>query len=134
VAGPLDTFDAQPLVPRAVLGRAEQPYAPVHLAGTRDISGNLAITWTRRTRIGGEWLDATGTVPLAEDAEAYEVEILGAPGGTVLRTIAGLTSPAASYPAADQTTDFGAPQAAIAVRVFQMSAAVGRGVPREARL
>jgi hypothetical protein len=106
----------------------------VHLAGTRDGAGNLAITWTRRTRIGGEWLDRTGTVPLAEDAEGYELEILAAPGGAVLRTIPGLASPAASYPAADQTTDFGAPQAAVAVRVFQISAAVGRGVPREAVL
>jgi hypothetical protein len=42
--------------------------------------------------------------------------------------------PAATYTAAEQSADFGAPQAAVAVRVFQISAAVGRGVPREAVL
>jgi hypothetical protein len=81
IAAPLDTFDAQPLVPRAVLCRAEQPYPPGHPAGTRDGAGNISITWTRRTRTGG-WLEGTGTVPLAEDAKAYEVEIVAAPGGT----------------------------------------------------
>jgi hypothetical protein len=32
-----------------------------------------------------------------------------------------------TYTAADQTTDFGAPQGAVVIAVYQMSAAVGRG-------
>lgn len=60
-------------------GRAETPYAPAHVAGSRDGSDNLTLTWIRRTRVGGEWLDGTGTVPVSEGAEAYEVDILDGP-------------------------------------------------------
>ena len=111
---------------KSARGRAEQPYAPAQVAGSRDMSGNLTITWLRRTRVGGEWLDGTGTVPLSEASEAYEVEILN--GSTVVRTITGLTSASASYSAANQTTDFGSAQSSVAVRVYQISNIVGRGI------
>lgn len=61
-----------------MLGRAEQPYAPVHIAGTRDGSNDLMIAWVRRTRIGGELVDLTGAVPLGDASEAYEVDIRNA--------------------------------------------------------
>jgi hypothetical protein len=48
-------------------------------------AGGLASTWIRRTRLGGEWQGATGTVPLAETTEAYEVDILN--GSEVVRTL-----------------------------------------------
>jgi hypothetical protein len=118
-------------VTKPTRGRAEQPYAPAHLAGTRDSGGNLTITWARRTRMNGGWADGTGEVPLSEAAEAYEVDILD--GSTVVRMIA-TTAPTAAYTAADQTTDFGAPQASIAVRVHQISAIVGRGIAARATL
>ena len=71
--------------------------------------------------------NGTGTVPLGEATEAYKVDILDGPGGSVLRTITGLTSPAATYTATQQTADLGAPQAIVHLRVVQLSAAVGRG-------
>ena len=40
-------------------------------------------------------------------------------------------APLALYNAADELADFGAPQSALALRVVQMSAAVGRGFARE---
>ena len=126
-----DTVEtARATVTKAARGRAERPYAPAQIAGTRDGSLNLTITWVRRTRIGGEWLDGTGTVPLSEDSEAYEVEIMN--GTTVVRTITGLTSETAAYSAANQAIDFGSTQAAVSVRVYQISAAVGRGMAGEA--
>ena len=106
------------------------PWAPVHVAGDRNASGDLSISWVRRTRLGGVWADGTD-VPLNEESERYEVDILG--GSTVLRTIA-VTSPAATYTAAQQTADFGAPQPAITLKVYQLSAAVGRGWPASATL
>ena len=60
-------------------GRAERPYAPCAITGTRDGSQNLTIAWIRRTRVGGEWLDGTGTVPVSESSEAYEVDMLNGP-------------------------------------------------------
>ena len=103
---------------------ALKPYSPVHITGTRDGSGNLAINWVRRTRLGGDW-QAGVDAPLNETSESYEVEIIN--GGTVVRTITGLSSPVASYTAAQQATDFGSAQSSVSVNVYQMSALVGRG-------
>jgi hypothetical protein len=102
-----------------------RPFAPVHVRGNRDAGGNLAVSWVRRTRVGGGWTDGSD-VPLAEESERYEVEILN--GATVVRTLT-CTMPTVSYSAAEQTTDFGAPQASVSLRVYQLSAVVGRGIP-----
>jgi hypothetical protein len=97
----------------------------VHLVGSRDAAGNLAINWIRRTRIPSAWSDGAD-VPLGEASERYEVEVLS--GTAVVRTI-GTTTPSATYAAAEQVADFGSAQAAITVRVTQLSDAVGRGTP-----
>jgi hypothetical protein len=112
---------------RLMIGRAEQPYAPVHIAGSRDGSNNLTITWVRRTRIGGELVDLTGTVPLGEESELYEVDIRNAADTATLRTFTGLTSPTVTYTAAEQTTDGLTPGDPVHVHVHQISAVAGRG-------
>jgi hypothetical protein len=99
----------------------------VHVRGTRT-GGDLTIAWTRRTRMGGDAWSAAD-VPLAEESERYEIDILD--GSIVKRTIA-VTSPTATYSAAEQTTDFGAPQSSCAIRVYQLAAGYGRGTPRTA--
>jgi hypothetical protein len=103
----------------------------VHISGARDGSANLTINWVRRTRVSGGWQDAVD-VPLNETAEAYEVEIMD--GGDVVRTITGLTTPSASYSAAEQTADFGSAQSSVAVKIYQLSGAVGRGYAGEATI
>ena len=113
----------------AFQGAGLRPLSPAHVRGTRS-SGNLAITWVRRTRSGGDSWD-TEDVPLSEAAEAYEVDILD--GSTVKRTIA-VTAPAAVYTSAEQTADFGAPQTVVSVKIYQKSAAFGRGSARAAAL
>ena len=108
-------------------GAALKPLSPVHVRGRRS-GGDIAITWIRRSRIGGDsWSSAE--VPLAEDFERYEVDILS--GGAVVRTIV-TSAPAATYGVTEQTADFGAPQATVAIRVHQISAVAGRGTPRNA--
>jgi hypothetical protein len=109
-------------------GKTLRPYSPVWITGTRDGSLNLTINWIRRTRLSGEWRDGVD-VPLSEESESYEVEILN--GSTVVRTISG-TTPTCSYSAADQVTDFGSTQSSVSVKVYQLSALYGRGVPGEA--
>jgi hypothetical protein len=123
---------ARTTVTKTARGRAEKPYAPAYIRGSRDGGLNLSITWLRRTRIGGEWLDGTGTVQLGEGTEAYEVDVMS--GGTVVRTIGSLSSPAATYPASQQVTDFGGAQASVTVRVYQISSIVGRGIAAEATI
>ncbi|CAN1725116.1 Phage tail protein [Hyphomicrobium sp. 1Nfss2.1] len=108
-------------------GLGLKPLSPVHLRGER-AAGDLTVSWLRRTRIGGDAWE-TPDVPLSEDWESYEIEILD--GESVQRTLSA-TSNSVVYTAAQQTADFGAPQSAIAVRVYQLSASYGRGTPRDA--
>ena len=69
-------------------------------------------------------------MPVAEDAEAYELEILDGPGGTVLRTATGITAASFVYTTM-QSADFGSGQTELTFRVYQISAQVGRGFPSE---
>ena len=113
----------------AFRGVGRRPLSPVHVRGSRATSGDLTIRWIRRTRSGGDALDALD-VPLAEAAERYEVDVLDSTGA-VKRTLA-VTAPAATYSAADQTADFGSPEPALSIQVAQIGAVHGRGSARAA--
>ena len=107
---------------------ALKPYSPVHASGVRDGSGNLTISWVRRTRVGGSWRDYAD-VPLSEGAEAYEVDVLN--GATVVRTLTS-SSPSVVYLSAQQIADFGANQPTLSIAIYQLSQTVGRGYARAA--
>ena len=100
----------------------------MHIASARDGSNNLTVIAIPRTRLGGEWLDG-GESPTGETIQSYEMDVLN--GSNVVRTIA-TSSPSFPYSAAQQTTDFGSPQASINVVLYQLSATVGRGFPAPA--
>jgi hypothetical protein len=101
-----------------------KPFAPVHLRASREASsGDIALSWIRRTRFGGDgW--AAADVPLNEEREAYRLEILD---GTTLRRTIETSSPEHSYTAAEQAEDFGGPASAFTARIAQLSAAAGAG-------
>jgi len=111
-----------------------RPLSPVRLSAARSGS-DLSLTWTRRARIGGDAWDQT-EVPLGEDSEAYDVEILDG-AGAVVRTFASQPSPTLLYTAAEIASDFpsGLPSP-LRFRVYQLSATTGRGTAGigEARL
>ena len=67
----------------AFRGLGLRPLSPMHVRGSRSGS-DLILSWVRRTRIGGDSWDSV-EVPLAEDTERYEVDILDGPD--VVRTI-----------------------------------------------
>lgn len=115
-------------VEHAFKGLGLRPYSPLRVTGTRNGAGDLAISWLRRTRVGGDSWDQT-EVPLSEDVESYEIDVMQ--GAIPKRTISATTT-AATYTAAEQTADFGSPQASVDVRVHQMSTLYGRGAPRAA--
>lgn len=108
-------------------GLGLKPLSPVHVRGRR-VDGDVHMSWMRRTRIGGENWDAP-EVPLGEDYERYEVDILD--DGEVVRTLAS-DVPSAVYTAAQQMADFGSPRDVYRVRVYQLSASYGRGTARVA--
>jgi len=102
-----------------------RPLSPVHLAAAMSGS-DLVLSWIRRTRIGGDNWDQT-EVPLGEESEAYDVDILDG-FGAVVRTLAA-ASPSVTYTAAEIAADFpGGLPSPFRFVVYQLSAAFGRGV------
>jgi len=116
------------------IGRTLMPYGPAAPSGVK--SGNdWSLAATRRTRIDGQWRDNVD-VPLAEDSEAYELDIMDSVGTTVVRPVTGLSTPAYTYAEADIKTDFGDPLPSLypkyelTTKWYQVSAAVGRGLAK----
>lgn len=106
-------------------GVGKIPLSPVHITGTRDGENNLTAAWVRRTRLRVPGL-GSGPVPLGEETESYEVDILV--GSTVVRTLTS-TAPVVQYTAAQQSADGITPGSAVSLRVYQMSTVRGRGFP-----
>lgn len=110
------------------VGHVEQPWR------TARAPGDLTIRWTRRSRALAADSWTAPEVPLAEESEAYEVEVLD--GTTVKRTLA-TTTTGVTYTGSQQTADWGAllgPGDTLDVRMFQLSALVGRGTPKSVTL
>jgi hypothetical protein len=85
----------------AFSGIGLRPYSPVHLRAQRQPGGVLDLSWTRRTRVGGDSWSGLD-VPLGEAIELYLVRIYQ--GASLLREV---MVPLASltYSASMQTTD-----------------------------
>jgi hypothetical protein len=119
--------------------RDQMPYAPKDIR--RDISGvNVTLTWRRRTRFGGNMQDGTGTVPLHETSEQYEVYILSQPftgdlsrGNTVpldaVLASAVVSGQTATFDTSGFTAAFDVNLDTLHVLIYQISATVGRGFP-----
>ncbi|PLX39067.1 MAG: hypothetical protein C0606_00540 [Hyphomicrobiales bacterium] len=111
-------------------GRGLRPYSPVHIRARRDAaSGDLALSWIRRTRTDGDSWEGRD-VPLGESEQLYQVEILD--GGTIVRSVE-TDTPRATYSAAQQIADFGVLPSTITLRVAQLND-FGAGIPREVTL
>jgi len=106
---------------------AIRPWAPAHLRAARDGAGDVAITWVRCARIGG---DAWGLwePPLGAPAESYALEILD--GGLQVRT-ENTSVPSFLYSAAAQTADFGSLPGSLHIRVAQIGESGATGLNSE---
>jgi hypothetical protein len=117
----------------------QKPLSPVQIGMGRTASSSYDINmkWYRRARVNTAWRSSVD-VPLDETTEAYEVDVYSTSSyTTVLRTITSTATAAGSvvtpstqtavYKSADQVTDFGSNQATVYVKVYQVSAIVGRG-------
>jgi len=129
-----ETYVAQAFTPA---GAGLRPFSVAHVEQPWRMArspGDLTIRWTRRSRSLAA--DSWGglEVPLGEEIEAYEVEILD--GATVKRVLS-VTTTSAVYTAAQQTADWGAPLGpgdTLDIRIYQLSALVGRGAPKTVTL
>jgi len=95
----------------------ELPYPVADVEFFKTAAADVLITWRRQTRFNGEGFDAA-TVPLNEDDERYEIDLLT--NLDVLITTVTTTVPSYSY--------VGAP-ANFKARIHQMSTNIGRGRP-----
>lgn len=100
-----------------------KPYSPVHLEGVKNVN-DWDISWVRRTRTGGELLDNLGTVPLNEEVESYEIDVMD--GSSVVNTYTS-SVPSFTYTSAQQIDDWGSNQSTIELNIYQISAVIGRG-------
>lgn len=128
VSKAIDDFTYQTAVVTA-RGTGLRPFSVAHVRLQRNPATNdLSLSWVRRTRSGGDSWEQT-EVPLTEDIERYEVDIMN--GSVVKRTLITAT-PGAVYTSAQQIADFGvAPALPLSVAVYQISTIFGRGAARE---
>ena len=128
-----ETYVGQAFTPSGVglrvfsVAHVEQPWR------TPRTPGDLTIRWTRRSRALSA--DSWGAVDalLAEETEAYEVEILD---GVTVKRVQSATTTSAIYTAAQQTADWGAPLGpgdSLKIRIFQLSARAGGARRRPSR-
>jgi len=114
------------------LGVTLEPYSPVDARVDRSASDHV-ISWKRRSRLSCRLTGALPiSCPLGEAAESYEVDIFigsaeATAGTPVLRTITA-SSQSCTYTSAQRTTD-GTGSSVVYMRVYQLSAVVGRGTP-----
>ncbi|HEY4112854.1 MAG TPA: glycoside hydrolase TIM-barrel-like domain-containing protein [Rhizomicrobium sp.] len=111
-----------------------RPFSPCQLDAVYDASGDLLLTWLRRDRSpdADSW-DQT-EIPMSEQSESYDVDILDG-AGAVKRTFAALSSAAATYTAGEIASDFpsGLPSP-FRFTVYQNSSKIGRGTPASASI
>lgn len=103
-------------------GESKRPLSPVHIQPVLDGS-DIDLTWIRRSRLRSPGL-GYGPVPLGEDVEAYEVDVLD--GLVVVRTIT-TSVPSVTYAAADIAADGFVSGDTVTFAVYQLSGVRGRG-------
>lgn len=129
-----ETYVAQAFTPA---GAGLRPFSVAHVEQPwrrPRTPGDLTVRWTRRSRALAA--DSWGglEVPLAEDLESYDLQILD---GAAVKRILSTATTSAVYTSAQQTADWGAPLGSgdtLTVRIFQLSVLVGRGAAKTATL
>ncbi len=106
-----------------------RPLAPVHARAVR-LGADVRLSWIRRTRLDGDSWDI-GEVPLGEEREAYELEIMS---GTHAKRALTLNEPHYLYTGAQILTDFGTDPRSFTIRVAQTSTVFGPGAVLEETL
>ncbi len=109
-------------------GRGLLPWSPAQLSARTDpASGDVIVSWVRRSRAPGADTWSAVEVPLAETAEAYRLELHLGP---TLLASADVATPAWTWPAAERLAAIGPASVDLTVTVAELSAELGPGVRR----
>eukprot|EP01037_Dinobryon_pediforme_P009565 gene9565-9641_t len=111
-------------VTTTVTGKALQPYAPVSVTAARQ-AGGVLVSFLRRGRLDSDGWQPVD-IPLGEDSEAYAIDVCS--GDSVVRTLSAATTQC-MYSNLQEIADFGTQQSRLSLRLYQLSASVGRGFP-----
>jgi hypothetical protein len=122
----LSAVTSQSMTPAGI---ALKPFSPVGCRANRTTT-DTALTWTRRTRLSTRMTGTLGiNVPLGEASESYEVEVYASGAFATVKRTLNSSTPSVTYTSAQQVTDFGSNQATLYLKIYQLSATVGRGYP-----
>lgn len=111
----------------ALPNAAIRPWPPAHLRARRVAGGDVAISWVRCARTGGDaW--GPGEPSLGAMAESYRLHILDE---AIVKRSVTVASPGYTYSSADQTTDFGVLPGSLRIRVSQMADNGAEGLNKE---
>jgi len=100
------------------------PYSPVYFNAVQNDSGDIVLSWVRRSREFISWRDHLD-MPLGEISEKYVISILNDEDQVVREAETDL--PSFNYNADMQIEDFGAEQNTLKTTVCQISQNAGRG-------
>lgn len=107
-----------------IQGEPLKPLAVVHPSAIKNaINGDITLSWVRRARIDGGMRDYVD-VPLMEQSELYDVVVMNGVNPARAWQVSG---PSVVYSAAQQTSDFGAAQSSLVVKITQRSGLIGPG-------
>jgi hypothetical protein len=109
----------------------QRPFSPAALRANRLAGGDIALAWTRRSRISGDDWEAA-EIPLDEAVERFRVEIIGA-AEVRLRTVE-TNRPSWRYGAAEQSADYANLPGSITFAVAQVGASGLPGTWRRATI
>lgn len=110
-------------IPFTPMSKTLKPLPPVSFKGARDASGNLTITWARRSRGQGRILSSVG--PPFDGTPTFKIEILGSQD-TPVRTYT-TSDTEVVYTAAQMTTDGTDGYTLQKVRAYETSTRFGDG-------
>ena len=102
-----------------------RPFSPHYVRATRNGSNDVTVTWVRRTRAPVRLLGGTG-IPLAEEIEKYQIDILNVPESAVLATVTVTGATTTTILDSTITTLGLISGAAVHLKLYQISAIVGR--------
>jgi hypothetical protein len=106
-----------------------KPLSPINPKFSYDPTDQgMPLSWTRRARVNTAWKDNID-VPVDELSEKYDIEIYQDAAYTTLVATHSSSSPTFRYTSAQRQADFGSLTSYYYVKVYQVSASVGRGYP-----
>jgi hypothetical protein len=107
-------------------GESLMPFSPNNVSFARQVNGDVLISWTRRDRLGQELTDFVD--PISDPPLSFEVDIMSNGSPTTVVRLLTSSVESVTYTNAQQGSDFGSPTpTTLTVRVYQISATVGRG-------